>query len=98
MRARPTLASHAENARRSIGADEKLMDDSCRDHRERAMKRDSIMPSRQSRAERRWVRWKARPERPSRKADENVNWMGVIRLIMDFNHKFLSRNQMFCLN
>lgn len=62
------------------------------------MNRDNIIPSRHKRAERRWVRWKARPERPSKKADENENWIGVIRLIMDFNHKFLSRNQMFCLN
>lgn len=62
------------------------------------MKRDSIIPSRQRSAERRWVRWKARPDSPSKKADENANWMGVIRLIMDFNHKLLSRNQMFCLN
>lgn len=37
------------------------------------MNSDSIMPSRHKRAERRWVRWKARPDSPSRKADENVN-------------------------
>lgn len=98
IRARPTPASQAENARRSIGADEKLAEDSCRDHRERAMKSDNIIPSKHKRAERRWVRWKARPESPRRKVDEKANWAWVIRLIMEFHHKFLSRNQMFCLN
>lgn len=56
IRARPTLASQAENARRSMGADEKLMEESWRVHKERAMKSDSIMPSRHRRAERRWAR------------------------------------------
>lgn len=39
---------------------------------DKAMNRDSIMPSRHSRAERRWVRWKARPISPRIKADEKV--------------------------
>lgn len=52
-RASPALASHAEKAKRSIGAEEKLAAFSCRAHRERAMKRESIIPSRQRRAERR---------------------------------------------
>lgn len=52
-RARPALASQAENARRSMGAAEKLVESSWRAQRERAMKRESIMPSKQRRAERR---------------------------------------------
>lgn len=56
IRARPALASQAENASSNIGADEKLIEESCRDQRERAIKSDSIMPSRHKRAERRWVR------------------------------------------
>lgn len=55
-----------------MGAAEKLVEFSCRVHRDRAMKRDSIMPSRHNKAERRWVRWNARPVRPSMKADEKV--------------------------
>lgn len=43
-----------------------------------AINRDSIMPSRQSRAERRWVRWNARPIRPKMNADEMAKWVGVI--------------------
>lgn len=43
------------------------------------MKRDSIIPSKQRRAERRCVRWKARPVRPRVKADEKAKWAGVIR-------------------
>lgn len=71
-RARPALASQAENASRSIGAAEKLVVPSCRVQRERAINKDSIIPSKHRRAESRWVRWKARPVRPSRKADEKA--------------------------
>lgn len=77
---------------------EKLVEFSCRDQRERAMNRESIIPSRQSKAERRWVRWSVRPVRPSINAEESAKWVGVIRLIVEFNHKLLSRNQMFFLN
>lgn len=77
-RARPTLASQAENASRSIGVAEELVESSCRAHKERAMNRESIMPSKQRRAERRWVRWNARPDRLKMKVDEKVKWMGVI--------------------
>lgn len=78
-RARPALASHAENARRSIGEAEYPVVFSWSVHRDNAIKRESIIPSRQSRAERRWVRWNAKPARPSVKADEKAKWMGVIR-------------------
>lgn len=71
-RARPALASQAENARSSIGAAEKFVESSCRVQRERAINRESIIPSRQRRAERRWVRWNARPDRPNKKADEKA--------------------------
>lgn len=55
-RARPVLASHAENAKSRTGRAEKLVEDRLIVHRERAMNSDSIMPSRQRRAERRCVR------------------------------------------
>ena len=42
------------------------------------MNRDSIMPSKHNRAERRWVRWNARPISPRMKAEEKVKWAGVI--------------------
>ena len=97
-RARPALASQAENARSNMGAAEKIEAFSWRAHRERAMKRESIIPSRHRRAESRCVRWRARPDRPRMKADEKANCTGGIRLIVDSNHKFLSRNQTFYLN
>lgn len=50
------LASQAENASRSRGDTERLAESSCRAHTERAINKESIMPSRQRRAERRWVR------------------------------------------
>lgn len=55
-RASPALASQAEKAKRSIGAAEKLVELNSRVHRERATNRDSIIPSKHSRAESRWVR------------------------------------------
>ena len=42
------------------------------------MNSDSIIPSKHRRAERRWVRWNARPISPRIKADEKVKWAGVI--------------------
>lgn len=39
-----------------MGASEKLFEESCMVHRERATKRDNIIPSRHRRAESRWVR------------------------------------------
>lgn len=55
-RASPVLASQAENARRKTGKAEKLVELNCIDQRERAINRESIMPSKQRRADRRWVR------------------------------------------
>lgn len=54
--ANPALASQAENAKRSMGAVEKFVAPSCKVQRERAINRDNIMPSKHSRADRRWVR------------------------------------------
>lgn len=48
------------------------MESSCNAHKERARNRESIMPSRHKRAERRWVRWNAKPVRPNIKADEKA--------------------------
>lgn len=55
-RERPALASQAENASSSIGAAEKLVESVWRIHREREINSESIIPSRQSRAERRCTR------------------------------------------
>lgn len=71
-RANPALASQAEKAKRSIGAAEYPVTPSWRAQMEKAIYRDSIIPSRQSRAERRWVRWNARPIRPRINADEKA--------------------------
>lgn len=71
-RASPALASQAEKASKSIGDAEKLVESSCRVQIERAMKRESIIASKHKRAERRWVRWNARPVRPSMKVVEKA--------------------------
>lgn len=62
-----------------MGAAEKLVESNWSVHNESAINRDSIIPSKQRRAERRCVRWKARPVSPSRKVDEKAKWVGVIR-------------------
>lgn len=46
------------------------------------------MPSRQRRAERRCVRWKARPAKPSIKVEENAKCAGVIRQIWTLTISF----------
>lgn len=78
-RARPALASQAEKASSSIGAAQRLVEFKWTVQRERAMNRESIIPSKHRRAERRWVRWNARPVRPKIKADEKAKCTGVIR-------------------
>lgn len=55
-RASPVLASQAENAKRSIGAAEKLVDPSWRLQTESARNNESIMASRHRSADRRWAR------------------------------------------
>lgn len=52
-RASPALASQAEKASSNRGAAEKFTEASSRVHRESARNKDSIIPSRQRRAERR---------------------------------------------
>lgn len=78
-RARPALASQAEKANRSIGEAEKLVESSCKVQIERAIKRESIMASRHNKADKRWVRWSAKPISPNIKVDEKAKWVGVIR-------------------
>lgn len=78
-RARPALASQAENARRSIGAAEYAVVSSWRDQMDRAINRDNIMPSRHSRAESRCVRWNANPISPRMNAELKLKCTGVIR-------------------
>lgn len=55
-RASPALASQAENARRRRGEAEKLIELSWSAQSDRATNKDSIIPSKQRRADRRWVR------------------------------------------
>ena len=50
-RARPALASQAEKASRRTGDAAKFVESSCRAHKDRARKRESIMPSRHSKAD-----------------------------------------------
>ncbi len=59
--ARPAPASQAENVSMSIGIRVKEGAWFSMGQIDRAMYMDSIMLSRQSRAEIRWVRWKASP-------------------------------------
>lgn len=71
-RAKPAPASQAEKANNKIGAAEKAVDSSCSIHRARAINKDSIMPSKHSRAESRWVRWNASPVSPSVNAEAKL--------------------------
>ena len=78
-RASPAPASQAEKASRSIGAAEKLVELSCSVHKESAMYKASIIPSKHRSADKRWVRWKVNPVRPRMKAAEKAKCAGVIR-------------------
>lgn len=80
-KANPALASQAENVSSRIGAEEKAVISSCSIQSASAINSDSIMPSKQRRADRRWVRWKAKPIRPSVNAEEKVKYRGVIRVL-----------------
>lgn len=71
-RASPALASQAEKASRIMGEAAKLVEPDWSVHKERAMNRESIMPSRHRRTERRWVRWNARPASPRIKVEEKA--------------------------
>ena len=55
-KAKPTLASQAENVSRSKGVAKELIELKWRVHKERPINRESIIPSRHSKADRRWVR------------------------------------------
>lgn len=72
-KARPALASQAEKASKIMGAAVKFVVLRYRVHKERARNRDSIMPSRHRRADKRWARLKASPVSPSVKADTREN-------------------------
>lgn len=60
-RARPVAASQAENVSMRMGRIVEAGDWVWMGHMARATYMDSIMLSRHSRAEIKWVRWKARP-------------------------------------
>lgn len=77
--ARPALASQAEKARSKIGAAEKAVDSSCSVHRAKAINKDNIIPSRHRSADRRWVRWNARPASPRVNAEVKLKYTRVIR-------------------
>lgn len=68
-RARPELASQAENVNRIMGASDKEGEFIVMDHMASARNRESIIPSRQRRADRRWDRLKASPVRPRMNAE-----------------------------
>jgi len=55
-RARPALASQAENASKRIGVVETVRAPSCKVQIERAINRVSIIPSKHRRAESKWAR------------------------------------------
>lgn len=71
-RAKPELASQAEKVNKIMGARVQVGVAIDVDQREMAINRDSIMLSRQMRADRRWERFRARPMRPRIKAEEKV--------------------------
>jgi len=71
-KAKPALASQAEKASKSMGEAEKLVESNCRTQIERAIKSESIIASKHKRAERRWVRWNARPTKPNIKVEEKA--------------------------
>lgn len=77
-RARPVLASQAENARSSRGEAERFVEFSSRAHMESPRNKDSIIPSRHNKADKRWVRWKVSPANPSMNAIEKEKFVGVI--------------------
>ena len=80
-RANPVLASQTEKAKRIRGLEDELSESSVNVHAVRPMKRDSIIPSRHSKADRRCVRVKASPAKPIIKADEKINWVGDTGLL-----------------
>lgn len=71
-RARPALASQAENVNKIMGIMEQVGDAIVIDQREMAINNDNIIPSIQIRADRRWERFRAKPIRLRTKADEKV--------------------------
>ena len=86
--ARPALASQAEKASRIIGATENPRDPSCKVHNEKAINRESIIPSKHRRAESKWVRWNVSPMRPNTNVEEKAKCVGVIRLLWSLTTSF----------
>lgn len=76
--ARPALASQTDSVRRRIGAAAEMAVFSWSIQRERPKNNESIIASRQSRAERRCVRLKAKPKSPVRKAIVKAEWVVAI--------------------
>lgn len=68
-RASPELASQAENVNKTIGASDRDGELITIDQIAIAINRESIIPSRQIRADNRWERLKASPVRPRINAD-----------------------------
>lgn len=61
-----------------MGDAEALIIPSFNVQRERAIKRANIIPSKHSRADKRWVRWNVKPVSPSVKAIVSAKWVRVI--------------------
>lgn len=87
-RASPALASHTERVKRRIGVVAVIVAFSSRVQRERPRNRESIIASRQSRADRRCVRLNASPNSPVRKAIVKAEWVVTIRQLWTLTTSF----------
>lgn len=87
-KANPALASQTERVRRRIGVAARVVAFVWIVHRERPKNSESIIASRQSRAERRWTRLNARPRSPVRKATEKAEWVAAIRQLWTLTTSF----------
>lgn len=79
IKASPTLASHAEKVNINIGKVKYDKISNWVDHNDKAIKSASIIPSRQSRAERRWTRWSAIPIIPNENVVKKTIYVGDIK-------------------
>jgi len=82
--ASPALASQAENVRIIMGTTEPEVEFNIIDQTAVAIKRVSIMPSKQRRADNRCERLNARPIRPKINAEVKLKYMGDIRCLWIF--------------
>lgn len=81
IKASPVAASQAEKVSISIGIMENENDKVEVGQMHRPTYIDNIVPSRHSRADRRWERFKASPVNPKIKAEQKLKWISVIELL-----------------